>query len=380
MTPEERRTWVRRMGARCDWWNRRLEAALEPAWEVVDVHCHFWAERSLPDPTDSSLQLETSRYLPDEFLRDSAGGHTVAQCVYLECGSGYAAEGPAELRPVGETAFAAGLAEQLNGSKGATRLAAVVAHADIRNANLGAVLDAHEKAGAGLLRGIRHSAARLEEPSARLIAGAAPPGLCHDQDFRRGVALLGERGLTFDAFQFHFQLEELAELARLASNTTIVVNHLGGPAWFSPKAELRDPVFASWAESIEMLAELPNLIMKLGGLASIVTGYDGYKRDRPPSSQEFVDERGAYFHHAIRCFGPERCMFESNFPVDSVSISYTVLWNAYKLIAMDYSAPARRDLLAGTARRVYRMGASRKLAPGLSRLAQTGQRSISLHE
>jgi L-fuconolactonase len=256
-----------------------------------------------------------------------------------------------------------------------------VAHGDIRNPRLDDVLDAHEKASGGLLRGIRHSAARLEEPSARLIAGAAPPGLCHDKDFRRGVALLGERGLAFDAFQFHFQLEELAELARFASNTTIVVNHLGGPVWSSPKAELRDPDFAGWAERIEMLAGLPNLIMKLGGLASIVTGYDGYKRDMPPSSHEFVDERGAYFHHAIRCFGPERCMFESNFPVDSVSISYTVLWNAYKLIAMDYGAPARRDLLAETARRVYRMkSASQNLRQGSFALRKIGQRSISLHE
>ena len=110
-----------------------------------------------------------------------------------------------------------------------------------------------------------------------------------------------------------------------------------------------------WAEHVSRLAELPNLVMKLGGLASIVTGYDGYKRDNPPSSDEFVAERGAYFRHAIRCFGAERCMFESNFPVDSVSISYGVLWNAFKKIATDYGDASRRALLAETARRVYRM-------------------------
>ncbi len=354
MTPQERSTWVRRMGARCEWWDRRREAVIEPAWEVVDAHCHFWVERCLPDPTDSALQLQTSRYLTEEFLRDSAG-HKVAQCVYVECGSAYYTEGPESLRPVGETAFAVGLTAQLAASQAATAIAAIVAHADMRNPNLGAVLDAHEKAGGGRVRSIRHSAARLEDPSARLIAGAAPPGLYRDPDFRRGVALLGERGLAFDAFQFHFQLDELAELARSAPNTTIVVNHLGGPAWLSPEAEPHDPDFAAWAERIEMLAALPNAVMKLGGLASIVTGYDGYLRDRPPSSQEFIDERGGYFHHAIRCFGPERCLFESNFPVDSVSLSYGTLWNAYKLIAMDYGSAARRALLAETARRVYRM-------------------------
>jgi len=355
MTPQERKAWVRRMGARCEWWCRRPEAAIEPAWEIVDAHCHFWPERSLPDPADNSRELQTSRYLPDEFLRDSTRGHAVKQCVYVECGSAYFSEGPEELRPVGESEFAAELAEQLARSQSATELSAVVAHADMRSSNLAAVLEAHEKAGGGLLRGVRHSAARLEDPSARLIAGAAPPGLYRDQDFRRGVALVGECGLVFDAFQFHFQLDDLAGLARFASNTTIVVNHLGGPVGFRPKSEPTDPVFAAWAERIEMLAELPNLVMKLGGLASIVTGYDGYQRDEPPLAREFVDDRAAYFHHAIRCFGAERCMFESNFPVDSVSISYTALWNAYKLIAIDYSAADRRDLLAETARRVYRL-------------------------
>jgi L-fuconolactonase len=354
MTPQERKTWVRRMGARCEWWDRRHEAVIEPAWEVVDAHCHFWVERFLPDPTDNALQLQTSRYLPDEFLRD-VDGHKVTQIIYVECGSGYYTEGPQELRPVGETAFAARLAKQFAASNGATQITAIVAHADLRDPHLGAVLDAHEELGGGRVRSIRHSAARLEEPSARLIAGAAPPDLYRDEDFRRGVALLGERGLAFDAFQFDFQLEELAELARSASNTTVVVNHLGGPAWFGPLAGPYDRDFAAWAERIEVLAGLPNLVMKLGGLASIVTGYDGYMRDKPPSAQDFVDERGAYFHHAIRCFGPERCMFESNFPVDSVSISYGILWNAYKLIAMAYSDRARRALLAETACRVYRM-------------------------
>jgi predicted TIM-barrel fold metal-dependent hydrolase len=354
MTPQERETWVGRMGARREWWGRRREAALEPGWEVIDAHCHFWDERCLPDPTDSALQIKTSRFLPEEFLRD-IGGHKVTQIVYVECGSGYATEGPPELRPVGETAFAVGFAEQLAALDGAPCIAAIVAHADLRHPNLGAVLDAHEKVGGGRLRSIRHSAARLEEPSERLIAGAASPGLYRDKDFHRGVALLGERSLAFDAFQFHFQLEELAALARSAPNTTIVVNHLGGPAWLSPKAESNDRDFVAWARRTEELAALANVVMKLGGLASIVTGYDGYLRSRPPSSQEFVDERGGYFHHAIRCFGPERCLFESNFPVDSVSISYGNLWNAYKLIAMDYGDTARRALLTETARRVYRM-------------------------
>lgn len=362
MTPEERKLWVRRMGARCEWWDRRREVVVEPDVEFVDAHCHFWEERDVADPQDDRFTLRTSRYLPDEFLRDSGTGHRVAQCVYVECGSAYRTEGPEHLRPVGETEFAVGLAERLAAREGVTDIAAVVAHADMRDPHLGAVLDAHEERGRGRFRGIRHSAARLEDPAARLLAGAAPPGLYLDPDFRRGVALLGARGLTFDAFQFHVQLGELIGLALAAPETTIVVNHLGTPVGFTRSPAAGDAVFAAWAESIERLARLPNVVMKLGGLASIVTGYDGHQRDRPPSSQEFVDERGAYFRRAIQCFGPERCMFESNFPVDSVSISYGSLWNAFKMIAGDYDAPSRHALLAGTARRVYRLQRARSKA------------------
>jgi predicted TIM-barrel fold metal-dependent hydrolase len=236
-----------------------------------------------------------------------------------------------------------------------TRIGAIVVHADLRDPDLDVVLDAHENHGGGLFRGIRHSGARLEDPSARLLAGAAEPGLYADPDFRRGVTRLGERGLTFDAFQFHFQAEQFIELAKAAPGTTMIVNHLGTPIGYTPGPATDDPVFVEWTKGVEPMAELPNVVMKLGGIASIVTGYDAHIRDAPPSSQEFVDERGAYFHHAIRCFGAERCMFESNFPVDSVAIGYAGLWNAYKIIAMDYDASARNALLAGTARRIYRM-------------------------
>ncbi len=354
MTPQERKTWTKAMGARSEWWDRGREEIIEPDWEVVDAHCHLWEARDFPDPEGSS-PLRTSRYLLDELLRDTSSGHKVAQCVYIECGSGYYAAGPEHLRPVGETEFAARFAERTASCEGDTRIAAIVAHADLRDPDLDAALDAHEMRGGGRFRGIRQSGARLDDSSARLLLGAAPPGLYADPDFCRGVARLGERGLTFDAFQFHFQLEELAALARAVPETTIIVDHLGAPVGFSHAPAARDPVFAAWAKGVELLAPLPNVVMKLGGLASIVTGYDGYKRDRPPASQDFVDDRGAYFHHAIRCFGPDRCMFESNFPVDSVSISYGILWNAYKTIATDYDAPARRALLAETARRVYRL-------------------------
>lgn len=354
MTPQERNFWIRQMGARRQWWDLRKEAIIEPDWAVVDSHFHLWDTRELPDPLGEGNAPHTSRYLLEEFIQDTDSGHDVSECVYIECGSGYHKAGPEHLRPVGETEFAVTMAERLVSLEASSAIKAIVAHADLRQPNLEMVLDAHQKKGSGLFRGIRQSAARLDNPSARLIAGAAPAGLSFDPDFRRGVALLGDREFSFDAFQFHFQLDELLELARAAPGTTIIANHLGGPIGFTRNPKHHDPVFALWAKSIDQLAELPNVMMKLGGLASIVTEYDGHKRDFPPSSQEFVDERGAYFHHAIQRFGPQRCMFGSNFPVDSASISYQVLWNAFKIIAMEYSASDRNALLTETARRVYR--------------------------
>lgn len=345
MTPEDRKTWVALMGARSDWWALGAEPALAPGTDIVDAHVHLWDARDFPDPATGEA-LRTSRYLIEELQRDTTG-HRVAQVVYVECGSGWRTDGPANLRPVGETEFASAMAARL-AALGGPVIAAIVAHADMRDPGLDAVIDAHRAVEPGLVRGLRHSAARLADPAARLLAGAAPPGLSADPAYRRGVARLGERGLTFDAFAFHFQLAEIAGLARAAPGTTIVVNHLGGPVGYATP----DPVFAPWARSVDALAACPNVVMKLGGLTSLVTGYDGASRPRPPSSAEFLAERGAYFHHAINAFGPDRCLFESNFPVDSTSIGYDTLWNAYKIIAADHGlgAPA---LLAGTARRVY---------------------------
>jgi L-fuconolactonase len=354
MTPQQREQWVGSMGACTDWWALRPEVAIEPGWEIIDTHCHLWVERDLPDPADPSRQLRTSRYMTDEFSRDVAG-HRLSRFIYVECGSGHYTSGPEHMRPVGETEFAVELARTFDGIGGRPRLSAMAAYADLAHPELDAILNGHASAGGGLVRAVRHSAARLEAPSARLLAGAARPGLYEDADFCRGVARLGERGLAFEAFQFHFQLKDLAELASRTPDTLFIINHLGAPIGYGRGAAAEDELFRDWAEGIELLAGYPNTIMKLGGIASPVTEYDAPLRDRPPSSEEFVEERGKYFRHAIAAFGAKRCMFESNFPVDSVSLSYTTLWNAYKIIAGEYRVAERQMLLAGTARKVYRL-------------------------
>lgn len=353
MTPEQRSKWVREMGARQDWWALTPEEVVEPGWDIIDPHCHFWLEKEVPDPSSPERMLKTSEFMPADFMRQLSPGHRVRAIVYVECGSGYFEHGEAHMRPVGETVFACQLAKQFKAHEGAPDIAAIVAFADLGGPHLDTVLDAHVAAGEGRVRAIRHSAARLDDPSARLLAGVAPQGLYQDEGFRRGVARLGERGFAFEAFQFHFQLKELADLAAAVPDTYIVVNHLGAPVGFRRGPQEDQRVMAEWREGIKQLADCRNVVMKLGGMASPVTEYDAPLRDRPPTSDEFIAERGAYFHAAIDTFGADRCMFESNFPVDSVSLSYTVLWNAYKKMAAEYPQAKRVALLSGTAQQYY---------------------------
>ncbi|KAA0914951.1 amidohydrolase family protein [Aquicoccus porphyridii] len=354
MTPDERYELVRAMGARDTWWARTPEQAIMPDQQIIDAHIHFWHPAEVPDPATLDRKLHTSRFMNNEFARIT-GGHQVAGLVYIECGSGISGKGDPRFAPVGETWFAAELAREMR-SRRQPPILAIAPFADLRAPHLQELLDAHEQAGGGLVRAIRQSGAWMKKPEGRLLAGAAAPTLYHDPAFQQGLATLGERGLPFEAFQFHDQLPNLVTLARQTPGTTIIVNHLGAPIGYGRGDKDDSRVLANWTHNVTQLADLPNVVMKLGGLASPVTEYDAARSERPPGSDTFVAQRGAYFTAAIDAFGPDRCMFESNFPVDSVSISYGVLWNAYKKIASRYSQTEAETLLAGTARRIYALG------------------------
>ena len=321
------------------------EPILEPALPIVDTHHHLWDR---PD----------HRYLLDELLADLGTGHTIAATVFLECHAMYRASGPVEMQPVGETEFVAGIAAMSDsGRYGATRVAAgIVGFADLTLGDrVQPVLEAHVRAGGGRFRGVRHSAAWDASPIIGNSAVATGPHDMRRSEFRTGLARLTALGLSLDAWVFHPQLAEAIDLARACPTANIIVGHCGGPLGYGPYVGKRDEVFAGWTKSISELATCPNVTMKLGGMMMRLAAYDYGAAPSPPSSAELAALWRPYIETCIERFGPERCMFESNFPVDKMGIGYAALWNAFKRITAGASPAEKTALFSGTARRVYRL-------------------------
>lgn len=321
------------------------EDVLEPGLAIVDAHHHLFDR---PD----------WRYRANELLRDLRDGHRIVATVYLQCGEQYRVDGPQALRPVGETEFVDRVATEITRqTQGATQFCAgIVAHADLTlGPAVAEVLEAHRTASPDRFCGIRHGAAADADP-AFVRGGSRPPlGLLRQPGFRSGYAMLGRYGLSFDSWQYHPQLGDLLDLARAFPETTIVMNHAGGPAGIGGYAGRRSEVFDSWRKSIRDLASCPNVVAKLGGLGMRFCGFGFHEQQDPPGSATLAQAWHPYIDTCIQAFGPERCMFESNFPVDQLSCSYRVLWNAFKRLAAGYSAQDKAALFSQTAARVYRL-------------------------
>jgi predicted TIM-barrel fold metal-dependent hydrolase len=331
------------MTDREEWLALTTEEAIEPELLICDSHHHIWDHPG-------------SRYLVDEFASDLGGGHRVDKTVFVECQQFYRSEGPFELRPVGETEFVEGIAGPVNTRSGVTEVAAgIVGFADL---SLGSavqpVLEAHLEA-SGRFRGVRHASAWDASDRVHNAHTNPPQHLLQSPQFRAGLACLERRGLSFDAWLFHPQIPELVDLAQAYAGLTIVLNHMGGPLGIGPYAEDRDGVLVYWKANMAGLARCANVFIKLGGRCLTMAGFGWHKRKAPPGSAELAEAIGPYYRACIEYFGPERCMFESNFPVDRASCSYTVLWNAFKRVTEDYSASERAALFHDTASRVYRL-------------------------
>ena len=174
-------------------------------------------------------------------------------------------------------------------------------------------------------------------------------------EFRRGFRILVDQGWSFDAWLYHNQIDELTDLASAFPEANIVLDHFGGPLGIGPYAGQATQVFEDWKRSISALSQLENVKVKLGGLVMPVNGFGLHKRAQPPTSDELVALTRQYYLTAIEFFGVERCMFESNFPVDRQSCSYRVLWNAFKKLVQDFSIDERDQLFYRTAMQTYRI-------------------------
>lgn len=328
------------------WLAQVSEEIIDPQLPICDPHHHLWDHPG-------------SRYLLDELLEDTGSGHNVVSTVFVECSSMYRAAEPVAMQPVGETEFVNGVAAMsASGNYGNTQACAgIVSFADLcLGAQVGEVLDAH-MAASPRFRGIRHASSWDASKVVRNAHTRPFEGLLGDAKFREGYAELGKRGLSFDAWLFHPQISELTALARAFPETTIIFDHFGGPLGIGPYAGKREAIFTQWQQDVAELASCPNVVAKLGGIVMAINGFGFHKAEKPATSDAIVEATDPYHLHAIEQFGAERCMFESNFPVDKVSCSYAVLWNAFKKLSSGFSAAEKAALFHDTASRVYRLGA-----------------------
>jgi predicted TIM-barrel fold metal-dependent hydrolase len=320
------------------------EAALEPQLPIIDPHHHWWDR-----PGD--------RYLLEELAADTRG-HNVRQTVFIECSSMYRATGPEEFKVVGETEFVQGLAAvSAAGRSGDLRAATgIVGTADLRLGDrVQPVLEAQMAASPQRFRGIRHRAAWAGKDVAPAQPADLPEHVLLDASFRRGYSYLRQYGMSFEGWVYHTHIADLTDLAKAFPDTTIIFNHLGGPIGIGSYAGRRKEVFEAWKPAVAALAKCPNVVAKVGGIQMVVNGYGWHERPKPPTSDELLKANRDWYLYTIEQFGPNRCMFESNFPVDKLSCSYTVLWNQFKKLTQGFSVPERAAMFHGTAMRAYRL-------------------------
>lgn len=327
------------------WLAQVQEEVLEPTRPICDPHHHLWDRGG-------------NRYLLDELLADIGSSHNVVSTVFVECMSMYRVEGPESLRPVGETEFVQGIAAMsASGGYGPARACAgIVGFADLAlGDDVAPVLEAHLAASPNRFRGIRHAAGWHPSSEIRNSHTNPPEHLLLNSDFRRGYSLLQRYNLSFEAWLYHPQIDELTDLARAFPDTLIVFDHFGGPLGIGDYAGKADEVFTQWKRSVAGLAACPNVFAKLGGINMPLNGFGWDKRAAPPGSEELAAATRHYYDVAIQHFGPQRCMFESNFPVDKASVSYPVLWNTFKRITAGFSEAEKSAMFHDTATRVYRL-------------------------
>jgi len=290
-------------------------------------------------------------------LADVRSGHNIRASVFVESHSMYKRSGPEHLRSIGEIEFAVGVAAMADsGIFGDAQLcAAIVSSADLRRgAATRETLEAQIAAGRGRLRGVRATGVAFDHRVPKLSkAIGSQPGTLNDSGFREGFAQLAPLGLSCDIFLFEPQIAELEDLAISFPDTSIVLNHVGMPIGLGGLKDTHAERFTIWQQSINRVAKCPNVFIKLGGLGNAMCGFPNAGQPKAMSSECLAEAWRPYIETCVDAFGPDRSMFESNYPVDAVTADYSVIWNAFKRIVAHVNPDARAALFSGTAARVY---------------------------
>jgi L-fuconolactonase len=328
-----------------DWLASHREDPIDPAMPIIDPHHHLWDRGS--------------RYLLEDIKRDiDTGGHNIRATVFSQCDSMYRADGDPKYAPVGETEFVNGVAAMsASNTYGPARICAgIVGFADLPTGPaVDAVLEAHLRTGGERFKGVRHCSVWDADKSIKSTPFDYPKGLLLDAKFRSGFARLARHGLSFDSLIYHTQIPELTGLARTFPDITIVLDHIGMPLGIGAYAGRRDEVFAAWQRNIRELGKCPNVYVKLGGMGMHIFGFGFETQKVPPSSEQLAKTWRPFVETCIEAFGPQRAMFESNFPVDKRYYSYGVMWNAFKRLAASCSADEKAGLFFNAAKRAYRL-------------------------
>ena len=326
------------------WLARLREDIIDPALPIVDAHHHLWERPS-------------GRYLLDELRADLTAGHNVRATVFIQCGFAYRADGPEELRPVGETEYVAAVAARAE-ALGSRACAGIVGYCDFRLGEpIDAVLEAHVAAGGGRFKGIRQSAG-WDAAVIMTTSSPAPQHLLMDPAFRVG---LGAAGPVRAVVRMLAVSSAVAGTDRSGAG----VSRSADPRQSLRRTDLRRARIASnrtrrslpGSGTSGRWRRARNVHLKLGGQAMTIRGFAFHEEVLPPSSGELAAAWRPFMETCIEAFGAERCMFESNFPVDKGMCSYPVVWNAFKRLAAGCSDAERAALFHGTAARFYRLGA-----------------------
>ncbi|EBO9655486.1 amidohydrolase family protein [Salmonella enterica subsp. enterica] len=294
---------------------------------IIDAHQHFWEPERNPHPWLSKDVLIPfrygdytaikRRYLPPDYLAD-AGKHQIVASVYID-----AEWDPAD--PLGETRYIHSVAEKYGYPN------AVVAQAWLDSPDVAHTLAA--QSAWPLVRSVRHKPGGALTPDETKVGIRS---LMSNEQWLRGYALLEKYGLHFDLQTPWWHLDEAARLARDFPQTTIIINHTGLPADRSEQG------LAAWRNAMIQVAQCENVVVKISGLG---------QRDLPWS----VENNRWIIQEAIAIFGAGRCMFASNFPVDSLCVKLDVLWDAFKQITAHYGSTAQRAMFYGNASKIYRI-------------------------